>query len=213
MNIIKRRNNFLDGGNTVSWEALNNRKQTNENCYCFGGQCQYFSSIDQIKLSWQDSKQFCKCLGGELVEILDNGLMNSLSFYTLGLNDGLKKIETGSIPTSATKSTDCYQHLDCLQRNVVSDDLGNNIQQDDAERCSVSSTGACDKKIFWVNQVTTDDKCAVLAAWRQMKFWLPCTSKVNFVCSTITNHADCLSAIVNRIKVFVSVCLMLLFTL
>ena len=43
----------------------------------------------------KDSKQFCKCLGGELVEILDNGLMNSLSFYTLGLNDGLKKIETG----------------------------------------------------------------------------------------------------------------------
>ena len=31
---------------------------------------------------------------------------------------------SGSIPTSATKSTDCYQHLDCLQRNVVSDDLG-----------------------------------------------------------------------------------------
>ena len=36
----------------ATWEALNSRKQ-NGNCFCFNGNCQYYSSLDQISLKWK----------------------------------------------------------------------------------------------------------------------------------------------------------------
>ena len=46
----------------------------------------------------------------------------------------------------------------------------------------------CSQQILWVDQLTTEDQCAGLAAWEGVKYWLPCKQKVDTSFSPETHH-------------------------
>ena len=54
---------------------MNVQRQQTPHCYCYLGTCNYFSSRDLLALSWADSKQFCSCLGGRLVRLVEQDSM------------------------------------------------------------------------------------------------------------------------------------------
>ena len=47
----------------------------------------------------------------------------------------------------------------------------------------------CSQQILWVDQLTTEDQCAGLAAWEGVKYWLPCQQRVDIAFSLQTNIA------------------------
>ncbi|XP_023334230.1 uncharacterized protein LOC111705788 isoform X2 [Eurytemora carolleeae] len=143
-------------------------------CFCYGRYCYYFSFRTDLKLNWQDSKRMCECRGESLLNVIEDGEINAISFFTQGLLTGLHVQDMYRKPVVL----ECYKYLACIKSKAAVVDTG------PTQVCKMNpeQLKLCDQMLSWVDQRATEDLCGSLAAWSNNKNWLNCQEKIHFVC-------------------------------